>query len=98
MLHFPALLATDASRVQALTAGLAQSWNTTPAELEGRVLIGTPQQAAEKLLPYIELGAEHFVLSVAAPYDMSFIELFIQEVAPAAELLHWREMVYFIYP
>jgi alkanesulfonate monooxygenase SsuD/methylene tetrahydromethanopterin reductase-like flavin-dependent oxidoreductase (luciferase family) len=82
MIHFSAIIAEDEGSVKQRAAALAQRWNTDPANLEGRVLMGTPQQAAERLIPYVELGVEHFVLSLQAPYDMRMVELFINEVAP----------------
>jgi phosphoribosylaminoimidazole carboxylase (NCAIR synthetase) len=33
-------------------------------------------------MAYSERGVEPFVLSLAAPYDMTMVELYINEVAP----------------
>jgi alkanesulfonate monooxygenase SsuD/methylene tetrahydromethanopterin reductase-like flavin-dependent oxidoreductase (luciferase family) len=85
MIHFPGILAEDEREVRRQAEALAASWNTSVDDLRGRVLIGTPEQAAGQLWQYIELGAEHLVLSVQAPYDMRMIELFIGEVAPRIE-------------
>ncbi|MBI5964247.1 MAG: hypothetical protein HY863_12285 [Chloroflexi bacterium] len=63
---------------------MARQWNTN-LDLQDRVLMGAPQQAAEQLMRYVERGVEHFVLSVAAPYDMKMVELYTSEVAPMAE-------------
>ncbi len=82
MIHFSAIIAEDEGEVLRRAASLAHQWNTTLADLEGRVLIGTPQQAAERLKAYAELGVEHFMLSLQAPYDMNMVELYIKEVAP----------------
>lgn len=85
MIHFFGILSEHEARVQARAAVLAQSWNTDMNTLRGKVLFGTPQQAAEALMPYVEAGAEHFVISLPAPYDMTTLELFIGEVAPLVE-------------
>jgi F420-dependent oxidoreductase-like protein len=82
MIHFSAIIAEDEGLVQQRAESLARQWGTDRAGLEGKVLIGTPQQAAERLKAYAELGVEHFVLSLQAPYDMTLVELYIQEVAP----------------
>ena len=87
MIHFSAIIAEDEPTVRQQAESLAQRWQTNLAGLQGRVLIGTPAQAAEQLLPYVELGVEHFVLSLAAPYDLRQVELYIQEVAPAVTRL-----------
>jgi F420-dependent oxidoreductase-like protein len=87
MIHFGAILHEDEQTVHQRAESLAQRWQTTLDDLKGRVLIGTPRQAAEQLIPYVELGVEHFVLSLAAPYDLRQVELYIQEVAPAVARL-----------
>ena len=85
MIHFAGVIARDEHLAQQRAKALAQEWNTNVAELRGRVLMGTPQQAAEQLMAYVERGVEHFVLSLAAPYDMEMVELYINEVAPLVE-------------
>lgn len=87
MIHFAGAIAEDERTAQQRAEALAQEWQTNVAELQGRVLLGTPQQAAEQLMAYIERGVEHFVLSLAAPYDMQMVELYINEVAPLVERL-----------
>ena len=81
MIHFSGVIAEDEAVVQQRVSALARRWNTDPAGLEGRVLMGPPQQAAERLLPYVALGVEHFVLSLQAPYDMRMVEYYVNEVA-----------------
>lgn len=85
MIHFPGIIAETTLEVTRRAEAMAQSWQTTVEGLQGRVLMGTPEQAAEMLWPYAELGAEHFVLSLQAPYDLRTVELFISEVAPRLE-------------
>jgi F420-dependent oxidoreductase-like protein len=87
MIHFSGVIAKDEYIAQQRVEALAKEWNTTVPELRGRVLMGTPQQAAEQLMEYVERGVEHFVLSLAAPYDMEMVELYINEVAPIVERL-----------
>ena len=82
MIHFSAIIAETEADVAARAEALALRWKTSVDGLRGRVLIGTPEQAAEVLRPYAALGAEHFVLSLQAPYDTRMVELFINEVAP----------------
>jgi alkanesulfonate monooxygenase SsuD/methylene tetrahydromethanopterin reductase-like flavin-dependent oxidoreductase (luciferase family) len=82
MIHFSGVIAKDEHVAQQRVESLAKQWNTIVPELRGRVLMGTPQQAAEQLMKYVERGVEHFVLSLAVPYDMEMVELYINEVAP----------------
>jgi F420-dependent oxidoreductase-like protein len=87
MVHFAGAIASDEREARQRAESLAKAWNTSLSDLQGRVLLGTPQQAAEQMQAYVERGVEHFVLSVAAPYDMKMIELYINEVAPLVENL-----------
>jgi F420-dependent oxidoreductase-like protein len=82
MIHFAGAIARDERLAQQRAEALAKQWNTDLAGLRGRVLLGTPQQAAGQLMGYVERGVEHFVLSLAAPYDLTMVELYIDEVAP----------------
>src|SRR5215212_4959143 len=45
-------------------------------------LMGTPEQVAEQLMPYVELGVGDFILGVRAPADYRNLETFIEKVAP----------------
>jgi F420-dependent oxidoreductase-like protein len=87
MIHFAGAIAADERAALQRAEALSKAWNTSLDDIQGRVLLGTPHQAAEQLMAYIERGVEHFVLSVAAPYDMRMIELYINEVAPLVESL-----------
>jgi F420-dependent oxidoreductase-like protein len=87
MIHFAGAIAADERSAQQRAEALARQWNTDLAGLRGRVLLGTPHQAAEQLMGYVNRGVEHFVLSLAAPYDMAMVELYIGEVAPRVDRL-----------
>jgi F420-dependent oxidoreductase-like protein len=87
MIHFSGVIAEDNQKAQVRADTLAKDWNTTVDDLRGRVLMGTPQQAAEQLAAYAERGVEHFVLSLAAPYDFQMVDVYINEVAPLVEEL-----------
>jgi F420-dependent oxidoreductase-like protein len=86
MIHFSAVLDSDADRARQRAEALALKWNTDLDGLRGKVLLGTPQQAAEQLRSYAALGVESFVLSLPAPYDMRMLEMYINEVAPLVKL------------
>ena len=47
--------------------------------------IGTPQQIAEWLVPYVELGFHHIFFDLPAPFDDETLERFVGEVKPALE-------------
>ena len=43
----------------------------------------TPDQCAERMRPFAELGGRDFLLAAYSPYDWRSLELFAREVAPA---------------
>jgi alkanesulfonate monooxygenase SsuD/methylene tetrahydromethanopterin reductase-like flavin-dependent oxidoreductase (luciferase family) len=46
---------------------------------------GTPEQLAERLAPYLELGFTTVISEQPAPYDAETIERLIGQVKPLAE-------------
>lgn len=47
------------------------------------VVAGTPVQVAERLLPYVEAGAQTILVEGLAPLDREMMALFVAEVLPA---------------
>jgi len=45
-------------------------------------LIGTPEQVADTLRPYLDIGFRHFIVGFPAPYDAESMERMITEVKP----------------
>ncbi len=45
-------------------------------------LVGTPEQVADKLRPYLEIGFRHFTVGFPAPFDAESMERLIREVKP----------------
>jgi hypothetical protein len=43
---------------------------------------GTPQQLADRMRPYTEIGFRTFISEQPAPYDAETLERFIGEVVP----------------
>ena len=47
--------------------------------------IGTPDEIAESLVPYVNLGFRHIFFDAPAPFDDETIERFVGEVKPGCE-------------
>jgi F420-dependent oxidoreductase-like protein len=62
---------------------LARARNTTPENLRGRVIIGTPDEAVEQILPYVKMGVSDFIVGVRVPVDWQTLELVATKVAQA---------------
>jgi alkanesulfonate monooxygenase SsuD/methylene tetrahydromethanopterin reductase-like flavin-dependent oxidoreductase (luciferase family) len=48
-------------------------------------LIGTPEQVAETMRPYLGIGFRHFIIGFPSPYDEESAERLIREVKPELE-------------
>ena len=62
--------------------------NRTPASLldeDDTFWYGTPEQLAERLIPYVKLGFRTAITEQPAPYDIETLERFIGEVKPLVD-------------
>ena len=57
--------------------GIAAAWKDQP--------VGTPEDVAERLAPYVELGYRHLVAGMPATYDEETMTRLITEVKPILE-------------
>ncbi|HJP72014.1 MAG TPA: hypothetical protein VJ975_09875, partial [Candidatus Limnocylindria bacterium] len=48
-------------------------------------LVGTPEQIAEKLRPFLGIGFRHLIVGFPAPYDAESMERLVTEVKPMLE-------------
>ncbi|MGH2427366.1 MAG: LLM class flavin-dependent oxidoreductase [Candidatus Limnocylindria bacterium] len=48
-------------------------------------LLGTPEQVAEKMRPFLGIGFRHFIIGFPSPYDAETMERMITEVKPMLE-------------
>ena len=48
-------------------------------------LVGTPEQVADKLRPFLGIGFRHFIIGFPAPYDAESLERLSREVRPMLE-------------
>ena len=72
--------AAEAARIQAgifERNGNAKRWTDQP--------IGTVEDVAEKIAPFLELGYRHLVAGFASPYDEESMTRFATEVRPILE-------------
>ncbi len=77
---------SEAEAVRVMEAALEH--NRTPLSwIEGDSTFwnGTPEQLAERLAPYVELGFETVITEQPAPYDTETLERFIGQVKPLVD-------------
>jgi F420-dependent oxidoreductase-like protein len=77
-----AAIGTDAGRLRERAEALARSRNVSVDQLSRQMVIGSPEQAAEQIVRFVELGVGDFILGARAPVDYGQMELFIERVAP----------------
>ncbi len=77
-LTFRAILAGTEEAARAKAAAMP-----IPDAMRPIFFVGTPEQCAGHLRPYVELGAGDLLLAQMAPFDEETIELVAREVAPA---------------
>jgi alkanesulfonate monooxygenase SsuD/methylene tetrahydromethanopterin reductase-like flavin-dependent oxidoreductase (luciferase family) len=57
--------------------GRARPWNDQ--------LVGTAEQVAEKLRPFLSIGFRHLIVGFPSPYDAESMERLVRQVKPALE-------------
>ena len=75
----------DDAAVDALLRQQAARQGVPPAEFRsslGNAIVGTPQQCAAQLQPYIDYGIRYFFLLFPEPITAAHLELFATEVMP----------------
>ena len=77
-----AIVREDPNEVEAELALFAER-SQLPLERGRQMAIaGTPEEVAESLLPYVEVGFDWFVLMERVPLDYDTLQLFMREVVP----------------
>lgn len=76
------LVGESQAEVQRRAEQIARSRGTTVEELRRSAVIGTPEECAEQLLRYVQLGVADFIVGARVPYDFGLLETFIERVAP----------------
>jgi F420-dependent oxidoreductase-like protein len=77
-----AAIGRDRADAEARLAALARRQNMPLEHVGRRALVGTPEEAAEQLMPYIALGVHDILISARPPAEMAVLEAVIERVAP----------------
>ncbi len=76
-------LAVDAAGVKAERARLKQDWGAAAERIEGGALLGQPAQAVERILEYVDAGANGINIALRAPWNQAALDAYISHVMPA---------------
>jgi F420-dependent oxidoreductase-like protein len=75
-------IAADERDVPRLRAGLAEQFGAMLPLVEPGILVGTPDQIAERVAAYRDAGVQRLVLALRAPFDVDGVALFRERVMP----------------
>jgi alkanesulfonate monooxygenase SsuD/methylene tetrahydromethanopterin reductase-like flavin-dependent oxidoreductase (luciferase family) len=77
------MLSPDASAAAAAEAAFDQQWGEMAERVRQGVLMGTPEQAVERILEYHEAGADLVNVALRAPWGDEALEAYLTTVVPA---------------
>ena len=77
------MIDTDPTRLEAKLSQVAEARRFSPDDVRRRSLVGTPDEIVGQLKSLEELGVDHIILSLRAPYNHDELALFGREVIPA---------------
>lgn len=80
------IIRTDPVQVQEERSRFAAERQVPPERARQMAIMGTPEEVAARLTPYIDIGFDMFLIMERTPLDYETTRLFIQDVAP-----HLRE-------
>ncbi len=75
-------LATDAKGVAAESERLKNDWGAAATRIAGGALLGTPAQAVERILEYVNAGATEVNIALRAPWNAEALDAYIKDVVP----------------
>jgi F420-dependent oxidoreductase-like protein len=61
---------------------LKKDWGGAADRIAGGALLGTPNQAVDRIMEYVAAGATEVNIALRAPFDAQALEAYIEEVAP----------------
>ncbi len=76
-------IGTDRERADAAEALIAEQWGPMADRIRGGALLGTPEQAIDQVMAYVEAGADMVNIALRAPFDPEALTAYQEIVMPA---------------
>jgi alkanesulfonate monooxygenase SsuD/methylene tetrahydromethanopterin reductase-like flavin-dependent oxidoreductase (luciferase family) len=76
------LSATTAAAAE-MDERLRAQWGPAYGRIAGGALLGTPDDAVERVLAYVRAGAQDVNVALRAPWDQEALDAYVGEVVPA---------------
>lgn len=75
-------MGADRASADRAAAGFAEEWGPRAERIAGGALTGTPDEAAEKLMAYVEAGADMVNVALRAPFDNEALDAYVEQIVP----------------
>jgi alkanesulfonate monooxygenase SsuD/methylene tetrahydromethanopterin reductase-like flavin-dependent oxidoreductase (luciferase family) len=76
-------LALDDAGVERQRRQLVEDWGDAADRVAGGALLTTPDAAVERILAYVEAGADEVNVALRAPWDEEALDAYLETVMPA---------------
>ncbi len=76
-------MGADQASADAIEAELDNQWGPMASRIKGGALLGTPEEAVERVLAYHEAGADLVNVALRAPFDNAALDAYLTQVVPA---------------
>lgn len=76
-------MGVDEAEAASIEAGLDAQWGDMSDRVKGGALLGTPDQAVERIVEYAEAGADMVNVALRAPFSDEVIDAYLDVVVPA---------------
>ena len=76
-------MAMDDAGAKAERARMESEWGPAAERILGGTLLGTPAQAVDGVMRYVEAGAQEINVALRAPWDVEALDAYLEEVMPA---------------
>ena len=76
-------LGVTAADVERQRRVLAEDWGEAAERIAGGALLTTPDRAVERLLEYVQAGADEINVALRAPWDEEALDAYLETVMPA---------------
>ncbi|HYC01053.1 MAG TPA: TIGR03560 family F420-dependent LLM class oxidoreductase [Candidatus Limnocylindrales bacterium] len=80
----PLCYSVDADRQATVCQMLAHTYQMSPEQARGRIMIGSRDECLERIDEYRKIGISHFIFMQFGPVFEDEVQAFAEEVAPAA--------------
>jgi alkanesulfonate monooxygenase SsuD/methylene tetrahydromethanopterin reductase-like flavin-dependent oxidoreductase (luciferase family) len=76
-------LSTTTAAAATMREDLQKQWGPAFTRIDGGALLGTPDRAVERLMEYVDAGAQDINIALRAPWNTDALHVYLHEVVPA---------------